>query len=123
MAFGRHLAIILLATALLTTALVVLPTGPAGYCMAETDEVKELREELNATRDELVQVKEERDDYAQRLEDATTIMILVIFLLAGSYVVFYVQGRRQRVVLMELEKRAGVSLSGSEPRPRRRRKG
>jgi len=123
MTFGRHLAIILLATTLLTTALVVLPTGPAGYSMAETGEVEELRAELNATRAELEEVRGERDDYAQRLEDATTIMILVIFLLAGSYVVFYVQGRRQKVVLMELERRAGVSVTGSEPRPRRRRRG
>lgn len=122
MATHRPLVHLLLMALLLTFVTATVPgtTVVSADCQ---EDLAQARAELNATRAELEEVRGERDDYAQRLEDATTIMILVIFLLAGSYVVFYVQGRRQKVVLMELERRAGVSVTGSEPRPRRRRRG
>ena len=120
MALRRHLVTILLATSLLTTALVVLPTGPSGYCAAETDEVTELREELNATRAKLTDVEKERDDYSQELQDQTVVLIIALILLIASWIVFFLAAKRQRIALMELEKRVGVDIL---PRPRRRRRG
>ena len=80
-------------------------------------------EELDATKKELAQVKQERDDYAQRLEDSTIIIIIVLGLLIISWVVFWVSARRQQVVLLELQKRTGVTLNSPTVKERKRRRG
>ncbi|NOQ53680.1 MAG: hypothetical protein GQ558_03635 [Thermoplasmata archaeon] len=80
-------------------------------------------EELEATQKELAQVKEERDEYAQRLEDSTTIIIIVLGLLIISWLVFWVSSRRQQVVLMELQRRTGVTLDSPTKKERKRRRG
>ena len=79
-------------------------------------------EELAQTREELEEVKEERDRYAQRLEDQTMVLIVVMILLVGSYFFFYLTARRQRVFILEVEKRLGVEIL-PRSRPRRRRRG
>ncbi len=80
-------------------------------------------EELEATNKELALVKEERDEYAQRLEDSTTIIIIVLGLLIISWLVFWVSSRRQQVVLMELQRRTGVTLDSPTTKERKRRRG
>ena len=80
-------------------------------------------EELEATNKELAQVREERDEYAQRLEDSTTIIIIVLGLLIISWLVFWVSSRRQQVVLMELQRRTGVTLDSPTKKERKRRRG
>lgn len=92
----------------------------AGDCQ---EDLAATRRELNETKERLAEVEKERDDYAQRLESSTVILIVVLFLLVGSYLVFYINTRRQQVAFQELEKRTGVSLSSTEPRPRKRRRG
>lgn len=87
------------------------------------EELNNLREDLNATKRELEQVREERDDYAQRLEDSTTIMIIVLILLVGSYVVFYINTRRAKIAYLEFQRKAGVNPDGTKQRPRKRRRG
>jgi hypothetical protein len=119
MAFRRHLATILLATALLSTALLVLPDGLSVSSMAEAGEVEDLREELNATQKELDKVKQERDDYSQRLEDSTKVLIVVLFLLVGSNIIFFLNTKRTKVALLEYQKKMGIE-HGSRPRKRRR---
>ena len=79
-------------------------------------------EELAQTKEELEAVREERDLYAQRLEDQTMVLIVVMILLVGSYFFFYLTARRQRVFNMEVEKRLGVEIL-PRSRPRRRRRG
>jgi hypothetical protein len=79
-------------------------------------------EDLAEAQRELEEVKEERDDYAQRLEDSTSVLIVVTILLASSYVVFFIITKRQQMLLRELMKRTGVTLESPERgRPRRRR--
>ncbi len=114
-----------LSKTLLMLALVLLaplaagPNVPVVSADCEEDLV-EAREELNATRRELELVKKERDDYAQRLEDSTTILIIVLILLIGSYFVFYLNTRRAKIALLEYQKRMGIDQG---TRPRRRRRG
>ncbi len=120
MTFMRHLASILLATTLLSTTFLILPDCSSIIDLAEAGEVEDLREELNSTKRELELVKEERDDYAQRLEDSTTILIIVLILLIGSYFVFYFNTRRAKIALLEYQKRMGIEPGA---RPRRRRRG
>ena len=79
-------------------------------------------DELAQVREELEEVKEERDLYAQRLEDQTMVLIVVMFLLVGSYFFFYLSARRQRVFILEVEKRLGVEII-PRSKPRRRRRG
>jgi short subunit fatty acids transporter len=79
--------------------------------------------ELKATRDKLVKVEKQRDDYAQRLEDSTTILIMVMFLLVGSYFVFFMNTKRAKAAFLEYQKRTGTTPQDPEPRPRRRRRG
>lgn len=115
----RSIMAILLLAVLLLALFAGSPT--VTYVSADCeDELVELREDLNATQRELALVKEERDDYAQRLEDSTTILILVMFLLVGSYIVFFLNTRRAKIALLEYQKRMGI-----EPgvRPKRRRRG
>lgn len=87
------------------------------------EELVEAREDLNATMRELTLVKEERDDYAQRLKDSTMILILVMFLLVGSYMVFYLNTRRAKIALLEFQKRTGMDPDNPGARPRRRKRG
>ncbi len=87
------------------------------------EELATVKEELDVTKKELAQVKEERDDYAQRLEDSTTIIIIVLGLLIISWLVFWVSARRQQVVLLELQKRTGVTLDSPTVKERKRRRG
>jgi hypothetical protein len=84
------------------------------------DELALTEAELNTTQRELEQVRKERDDYAQRLEDSTTILIIVLFLLVGSYFVFYLNHRRAKIALVEYQKRMGIDPG---TRPKRRRRG
>ncbi len=118
---------ILLMTTLLSMTLLVDSNGPLSTTTTVSadceDDLIELREELNATNRELEQVREERDDYAQRLEDSTTIMIIVMFLLIGSYVVFYLNARRAKIAYLEFQKKMGVNPDGTKAPPRRRRRG
>ncbi len=104
---------------LLSTAFLILPDGSSIIFLAEASEVEDLREDLNATQRELEQVRKERDDYAQRLEDSTTILIVALFLLVGSYFVFYLNARRAKIALLEYQKRMGID-PGTRPRKRRR---
>ncbi len=120
MAYKRHLASVLLATMLLATAFLILPDGSSIIDLAEAGEVEDLRQELNATKEELAKVEKERDDYAQRLEDSTTILILALFLLVGSYIVFFLNTRRAKVALLEYQRRMGIDPG---TRPKRRRRG
>jgi len=80
-------------------------------------------EELEATKKELAQVEEERDEYAEKLEDSTTIIIITLGLFIISWLVFWVSSRRQQVVLMELQKRTGVTLDSPTKKERTRRRG
>jgi hypothetical protein len=80
-------------------------------------------EELEATQKELDRVEEERDEYAQKLEDSTTILIITLGLFIISWLVFWVSSRRQQVVLMELQKRTGVTLDSPTKKERTRRRG
>ncbi|MCK4969678.1 MAG: hypothetical protein KAS77_04105 [Thermoplasmata archaeon] len=87
------------------------------------EELATVKEELNATKEQLAKVENERDDYAQRLEDSTTIMIISLALLIGSYFVFYLNARRAKIAMLEYQKRMGITPETREPRPRRRRRG
>ncbi len=87
------------------------------------EELVEVREDLNATMRELTLVKKERDDYAQRLEDSTMVLILVMFLLVGSYMFFYLNTRRAKIAFLEFQKRTGATPEKPVPRPRRRKRG
>jgi len=87
------------------------------------DELVEVREELNATKKQLTKVEKERDDYSQRLEDSTTILILVMFLLVGSYMIFYLNTRRTKIAFLEFQKRTGATPERPQARPRRRKRG
>ena len=110
--------LLVLATMLLAAC---VTTGTATTVSADCQEdLAEAREELNATKAELAKVTEERDDYAQRLEDSTTILIIALFLLAGSYLVFYINTRRAKIALLEYQKRMGIDPG---TRPKRRRRG
>ena len=80
-------------------------------------------EELEATKKELAQVEKERDEYAEKLEDSTTIIIITLGLFIISWLVFWVSSRRQQVVLMELQKRTGVTLDSPTKKERTRRRG
>jgi hypothetical protein len=87
------------------------------------EELAAVKEQLNATNKQLVVVENERDDYAQRLEDSTTIIIITLGLLIISWLVFWVSSRRQQVVLMELQRRTGVTLDSPTSKERKRRRG
>lgn len=87
------------------------------------EELATVKEELNATKAQLAKVEKERDEYAQRLEDSTTIIIIVLGLLIISWLVFWVSSRRQQVVLMELQRRTGVTLDSPTKKERKRRRG
>ncbi len=87
------------------------------------EELATVTEELNATKVQLAKVEKERDEYAQRLEDSTTIIIIVLGLLIISWLVFWVSSRRQQVVLMELQRRTGVTLDSPTKKERKRRRG
>ncbi len=87
------------------------------------EELATVKEELNATKVQLAKVEKERDEYAQRLEDSTTIIIIVLGLLIISWLVFWVSSRRQQVVLMELQRRTGVTLDSPTKKERKRRRG
>jgi hypothetical protein len=110
--------LLVLATLLLAGCVPISTTTTvSGGC---EEDLAEAREELNATRVELDEVTEERDDYAQRLEDSTMILIIALFLLAGSYVFFYINTRRAKIALLEYQKRMGIDPG---TRPKRRRRG
>lgn len=83
------------------------------------EDLAEARGELDAAREELEQVKEERDDYARRLEDSTTVLILALFLLVGSYIFFYINTRRAKIALLEYQRRMGIDPGARPPRRRR----
>jgi len=108
---------------LATLLLAVLASSPTTITVSADceEDLVELQEDLNATQRELALVKEERDDYAQRLQDSTSILILAVFLLVGSYFVFYLSAKRQRLYITEIEKRMGVQIIPKR-QPRRRRK-
>lgn len=107
-------------TTLLLALVLLALILPSQVTMTATADCEE---ELDATNKELAQVKEERDDYAQRLEDSTTILIITLGLLIISWLVFWVSSRRQHVVLMELERRTGVTLDSPTKKERKRRRG
>ena len=114
----RSQAILVLALLLLSA---LCATGSAPIASADCEEELEaVRGELNATKEELAEVEKERDDYAQRLEDSTTIMILSLILLVGSYFVFYLNTRRAKIALLEYQKKMGID---PRTRPRKRRRG
>ena len=97
---------------LMTMILFGLATGVAADC----------EEDLAEAQRELAKVTKERDDYAQRLEDSTQVLIVVAILLVSSYVVFYIISKRQQMILKELMKRTGVTMDSPErDRPKRRR--
>jgi hypothetical protein len=87
------------------------------------EDIDELRDELNETKRQLAEAEKERDDYRERLEEQTNLLYIVLVLLILSYVSYFLIGRRQKAVLMELQARTGVSLDDPRPRPRRRRRG
>lgn len=87
------------------------------------EELATVKEELNATKVQLAKIEKERDEYAQRLEDSTTIIIIVLGLMIISWLVFWVSARRQQVVLMELQRRTGVTLDSPTKKERKRRRG
>ena len=95
--------------------------SPAASADCE-EELALVREELNQTRAALDEVNKERDEYGQRLEDQTMVLIVALILLLGSFMVFYVAARRQRIAIIELENRLGVDII-ARPRKRTRRKG
>lgn len=110
--------------ALAVLLLALFAASPVITVSADCEEdLAEANAELNATKEQLSKVKEERDEYAQRLEDSTMILILVMFLLVGSYIVFYLNTRRAKIALLEYQKRTGATPDRPEPRPRRRRRG
>ncbi len=97
---------------LIALAIVGVATGAAGDC----------EEDLAEAQRELEEVTEERDEYAQRLEDSTTVLIIVAILLTSSYVVFFIITKRQQTIMKELMKRTGVTMDSPERhRPKRRR--
>lgn len=111
---------------LLTLVLLVfLVPSPATTSVSADceEELAAVKEQLNATNKQLVMVENERDDYAQRLEDSTTIIIITLGLLIISWLVFWVSSRRQQVVLMELQRRTGVTLDSPTSKERKRRRG
>jgi hypothetical protein len=100
---------------------------PAGRARAQTqeDEVARLREEvsdlsddLNATRAELRSAEEDRDAYAQRLEDSTSVLITALILMCASWIIFWISARRQTAMLRALRAEVGAAV---EKRPPRRR--
>lgn len=112
---------VLVATLLLlaiSTSNVLIDTASADC----EEDLAALEEELNATQRELKEVKEDRDEISQRLEDQTSILIIVMFLLVGSYIFFYLNTRRAKIAFLEYQKRTGATPEG-ETRPRRRRRG
>jgi short subunit fatty acids transporter len=118
---NHHRAIVLssmLLLAFIAATPVVVPVG--ADCQ---EELATVTEELNATKEQLAKVEKERDDYAQRLEDSTTILIIALILLIGSYFFFYMNTRRAKIAFLEFQKRTGATPETPEPRPRRRRRG
>ena len=119
MPFLSALRTLIVLAMLVIAATIVLDTSMIASAGCEED-LAETREELNATKRELEQVREERDDYAQRLEDSTMVLIVALFLLIGSYIVFYLNTRRAKIALLEYQKRMGIDPG---VRPKRRRRG
>ena len=119
---NRPMMSIFLLTILLVALFATLPTTVTVSADLE-DDLIQAREDLNTTRAKLAKVEKERDDYAQRLEDSTTILIVSLILLIGSYFVFFMNTRRAKIALMEYQKRTGVTPSNPNPKPRRRRRG
>jgi short subunit fatty acids transporter len=116
---ARALSLVLLL--LLATIIVASIAVPAAADCEE--ELAATKEELNATKEQLAKVEKERDDYGQRLEDSTTILIVVLFLLIASFLFFWINMRRQKIFMYELEKRTGITPDSPDPKPRRRRRG
>jgi hypothetical protein len=112
--------------AIVATFLVVLlsssPLGPVTV-WAEDGEVEQLRTELNETKAQLAKAEKDRDEFAQRLEDSTMVLVTTLALLIVSYFIFFLTNRRQRVVLEQLRAEAGITLESPQPKrkPRRRR--
>ena len=111
------LAAVLLVTA--TIANIGLPTMADG----SGDDVEQLRTELNETRKDLEKAEEDRDAYAQRLEDQTTILIIVLVLLSISWVIFFLTTRRTQVALKEMKRQMGVTKTEQREKRRERRRG
>ena len=102
----------------------IVPSPATTTAFADCEEeLAVVKEELNTTKEQLAKVEKERDDYAQRLEDSTTIMIIALALLIGSYFVFYLNARRAKIAMVDYQKRMGITPERPEPRPRRRRRG
>ena len=119
MSHNQHSKSIIILALLMTV--IIMPSPATTTVSADCeDDLAEVRAELNATKAELKDVEKERDDYAQRLEDSTLILIIVMFLMVGTYIVFYLNTRRAKIALLEYQKRSG---NVPEPRPRRRRRG
>lgn len=113
---------LLMLSLVLLVSLMASPTTFTVYADCEED-LAVVKEELNTTKEQLTKVEKERDDYAQRLEDSTTIMIISLALLIGSYFVFYLNARRAKITMLEYQKRMGITPETPEPRPRRRKRG
>ncbi len=122
MVSDRPIISIFLLVVMLLAFMATSPTTVTVSADCEED-LAVVKEELNATKEELAKVEKERDDYAQRLEDSTTIMIISLALLIGSYFVFYLNARRAKITMLEYQKRMGITPESPQPRPKRRRRG
>ncbi len=81
-------------------------------------EVTQLSDDLNATLAELESAEEDRDAYAQRLEDSTSVLIIALILMCVSWIIFWISARRQTAMLRALRAEVGAAV---EKRPPRRR--
>jgi len=124
MVSSRQVISIIMLVVLLLSIPAVSPTTITTTVSADCEEESNnLQEDLNASNRELALVTKQRDDYAQRLEDSTTILIMVMILLIGSYFIFYLNTRRAKIAFMEYQKRTGINPGNPQQKPRKRRRG
>ncbi len=111
-----------LAALLLVTATIVI-IGAQTMAEGSGDDIEQLRTELNETRKDLKKVTEDRDAYAQRLEDQTSILIIVLVLLSISWVIFFMTTRKTQVALKQMKREMGVTKAEQREKRKERRRG
>ena len=116
----RLLVAPLLALIVLTACIAAGPT-PTPVAADCEEELAAALEELNETKAELANVTQERDDYAQRLQDSTMVPIIVVILLVLTYVLIYINNRRHQIRMQQAQIEQGIDPVTKEKRRRRRR--
>ena len=117
----RFLKAFLVVLAIIVAATII----PGMPVMADSgdDDIEQLRTELNATKKELADAEKDRDEYADRLEDQTLILIIVLILRFISWMLCFMTNRRQQIALLEVRKQAGLINAEQRQKRRERRKG